>query len=272
MARGIIEATNHQCLITYHPWGGSNSTSQWIHNEAWLDINMFQSGHGGGHDVACWETTKRDFSYLPAKPTLDAEPNYEDHPVNPWPKWNTDNGYFRDYDVRKQCYRSVFAGACGVTYGHHAVWQFMSAKEEAINYPDRGWINAMNRPGAYQVGYLKKLIESRPMLSRIPDNTIIIKGQGDQGEHIEAFRSADNGCAMIYIPFGKTITIAIPKFSKQIVAWWFNPKDASIQKIGDIENTSTIKFTTPTVGLGNDWVLVIDDAKKAYAAPATPLK
>jgi hypothetical protein len=272
MARGIIEATNHQCLITYHPWGGSNSTSQWIHNEAWLDINMFQSGHGGGHDVACWETTKRDFSYLPAKPTLDAEPNYEDHPVNPWPKWNTDNGYFRDYDVRKQCYRSVFAGACGVTYGHHAVWQFMSAKEEAINYPDRGWINAMNRPGAYQVGYLKKLIESRPMLSRIPDNTIIIKGQGDKGEHIEAFRSADNGCAMIYIPFGKTITIAIPKFSKQIVAWWFNPKDASIQKIGDIENTSTIKFTTPTVGLGNDWVLVIDDAKKAYAAPATPLK
>jgi hypothetical protein len=35
---------------------------------------------------------------------LDAEPNYEDHPVNPWPKWNTDSGYYRDYDVRKQLY------------------------------------------------------------------------------------------------------------------------------------------------------------------------
>ena len=108
---------------------------------------MFQSGHGGGHDVACWNLARRDFEYTPAKPTLDAEPNYEDHPVNPWPKWDIGKGYYRDYDVRKQCYRSVFAGACGVTYGHHAVWQFMNAKEATINYPDRGWINAMDRPG-----------------------------------------------------------------------------------------------------------------------------
>ena len=272
MAKGIIEATNHQCIITYHPWGGSNSTSQWIHNEPWLDINMFQSGHGGGHDVACWETTKRDFNYSPAKPTLDAEPNYEDHPVNPWPKWNTDNGYFRDYDIRKQCYRSVFAGACGVTYGHHAVWQFMNAKEEAINYPDRGWINAMNRPGATQVGYLRKLMESRPMLDRIPDNTFLINGQGEKGEHSEAFRSKDNSYAMIYLPIGKSITIDISNFSNQIVAWWFNPKDASVQKIGVLKNKNTMEFITPTIGLGNDWVLVIDDAKKFYSAPATQLK
>ncbi len=268
MAKGIIEATNHQCIIAYHPWGGSNSTSQWIRNETWLDINMFQSGHGGGHDVACWELTKRDFNYSPTKPTLDAEPNYEDHPVNPWPKWNTDNGYFRDYDVRKQCYRSVFAGACGVTYGHHAVWQFMNAREEAINYPDRGWINAMDRPGATQVGYLRKLIESRRMLNRIPDNTIIIKGQGDKAEHIEAFRSADNSYAMIYLPVGKAITIATSHFPKHIVAWWFNPKDAGIKKIDSIENKGSIELVTPTVGVGNDWVLVIDDATKNYPPPA----
>jgi hypothetical protein len=207
MANGIIEATNHQCLITYHPSGGNNSTSQWIHNEAWLDINMFQSGHGDGHDVACWDLVKRDFNLTPPKPTLDAEPNYEDHPVNPWPKWNVDNGYYRDYDVRKQCYRSVFAGGCGVTYGHHAVWQFMSAREETINFPDRGWLNAIDRPGAFQVGYLRNLMESRPMLNRVHDNTIISKGQGEKAEHIEAFHAADNSYAMIYLPIGKTITI-----------------------------------------------------------------
>ncbi len=260
MAKGIIEGTNHQCIITYHPSGGSNSTSQWIHNENWLGINMFQSGHGGGHDVACWELTKRDFNYTPTKPTLDAEPNYEDHPVNPWPKWNVDNGYYRDYDVRKQCYRSVFAGACGVTYGNHAVWQFMNAKEEAINYPDRGWINAMDRPGATQVGYLRKLIESRPMLNRVPDNSIVLKGQADKAEHIEAFRSADNSYAMIYIPVGKSITIATSFFQKQINAWWFNPKDAKVKKIGTLENKGSMEFETPTLGLGNDWVLIIDAA------------
>jgi hypothetical protein len=267
MARGIIEATNHQCIITYHPWGGSNSTSQWIHNEPWLDINMFQSGHGGGHDVACWDLVKRDFEYLPAKPTLDGEPNYEDHPVNPWPKWNTDSGYYRDYDVRKQCYRSVFAGACGVTYGHHAVWQFMSAREQAVNYPDRGWLNALNRPGAFQVGYLKNLLDSRPMLNRIADNSIIVNGQGDKGDYIQAFHCEDNSCTMIYLPVGKTITINAVNMPKQIVAWWFNPKNASSQKIDSLEKKKLMEFTPPTKGNGNDWVLVIDDAGKGFKAP-----
>jgi len=268
MAKGIIEETGNNCLMTYHPWGGENSTSQWIHNETWLDMNMFQSGHGGGRDVACWELVKRDFNYLPVKPTLDGEPNYEDHPVSPWPKWNTDNGYFRDYDVRKQCYRSVFAGACGVTYGHHAIWQFMNAKEEAINYPDRGWINALDRPGAYQVGYLRKLIESRPMLDRVPDNTIILKGQGEKGEHIEAFRNSDYGYAMVYIPVGKTITLNIEKFGKKIVVWYINPQNLSVLKTETMDNKKIMSFTTPTEGYGNDWVLIIDDASKKYLAPS----
>ena len=264
MARGIKDATNNQCFITYHPSGGSNSTSQWIHNEPWLDMNAFQSGHGGGHDVPCWELAERDYNLHPTKPTLDMEPNYEDHPVSPWPKWNVDNGYFRDYDVRKQCYRSVFAGACGVTYGHHAVWQFMSAREEAINYPDRGWINAIDRPGAFQVGYLRRLVESRPLLNRVPDNSLIADGQGVKGEHMEAFRAADYSYAMIYLPVGKTISLDLSKFPKQLNTWWFNPKDATVQSFNAGERKDIMTFTPPTTGSGNDWVLVIDDAAKKF--------
>jgi hypothetical protein len=267
MAKGIKEATKSQCFITYHPSGGSSSTSQWIHNESWLDMNMFQSGHGEGHDVACWNLVKRDWTYSPAKPTLDGEPNYEDHPVSPWPKWNPENGYYRDYDVRKQTYRSVFAGACGVTYGHHAIWQFMSAREATVNYPDRGWINAMDRPGAYQVGHLRKLVESRPMLNSIPDNTIVASGQGEKGEHIEAFRAADKSFAMVYLPVGKKITIKAAQLPGRIACWWFNPKDGTARQAGTIEKKETIDFTPPTTGTGNDWVLVLDDAGKAYAAP-----
>jgi len=267
MAKGIIEATNHQCLITYHPSGGSNSTSQWIHQEPWLDMNMFQSGHGGGHDVACWELVKRDRSYTPTKPTLDGEPNYEDHPVNPWPKWNPDNGYYRAYDVRKQTYRSVFAGACGVTYGNHAIWQFMSAREETINYPDRGWINAMDRPGAYQVGYLRRLMQSRPMLGRIPDSSLIIGDIGKKGEHIEAFRGGDNSYAMVYLPVGKTIIINTAALPKRLSAWWYNPKDGTAQKATVTSGKNSITAIPPTTGIENDWVLVLDDAAKGYGEP-----
>lgn len=267
MAKGIKEATSNNCFITYHPWGGSKSTSQWIQTEDWLDMNAFQSGHGGGHDVPCWELVQRDIGLAPAKPTLDMEPNYEDHPVNPWPKWNPENGYYRDYDVRKQCYRSVFAGACGVTYGHHAVWQFMSAREETVNYPDRGWVNAMDRPGARQVGYLRKLMESRPMLNRVADDALIAAGQGSKGEHMEAFRAADYSYAMFYLPVGKTISVNMSKFPKRVSVWWFNPRDASTQKIALGERKEVIEFTPPTTGVDNDWVLVIEDATKKFNLP-----
>ncbi|MES2647925.1 MAG: glycoside hydrolase family 140 protein [Bacteroidota bacterium] len=267
MAKGIKAATNNNCLITYHPAGGNNSTSQWLNNEPWLDINMFQSGHGGGHDVASWDLVKRDLAYSPARPTLDAEPNYEDHPVSPWPKWNVDNGYFRDYDVRKQTYRSVFAGACGVTYGHHAVWQFMNAKEAAINYPDRGWINALDRPGAFQVGYLKSLLLSRPMFQRIADSSIIVSGQGEKGEHIESFHTADYSYTMIYLPVGKTFAVNTRSMPDLLKVWWFNPKDASTHEPLTIKRNDRMEFTPPTTGFENDWVLVLDDASRNFKRP-----
>lgn len=268
MANGIINATSHQCIITYHPAAGPpHATSRWLHQEPWLAINMFQSGHGSGHDVACWEQVRKDRNLTPVKPTLDGEPNYEDHPVSPWPKWNPDSGYFRAYDVRKQIYRSVFAGACGVTYGHHAVWQFMSAREEVINYADRGWLNALDRPGAYQAGYLRKLIESRPM-QRNPDSSIIAEGQGIKSERMESFRGDDNSYAMIYLPVGKTISIKMQFMtSNNVIAWWFNPKDASVHKIGVLRRSPLMLFTPPTTGIGNDWVLVIDDATKQFKEP-----
>ncbi|NWF89555.1 MAG: DUF4038 domain-containing protein, partial [Ignavibacteriaceae bacterium] len=264
-AQGILDGTNSNALITYHPWGGNLSSSQFIHNEPWLDLNMIQSGHAGGRDAAIWDLIQRDYSMKPAKPTLDGEPNYEDHPVNPWPTWNPENGYYRDYDVRKQTYRSVFAGACGVTYGHHSIWQFYSPLFDKITYADRYWTEALDRPGAYQVGYLKMLIESRPSLERIPDQSIIVKGQGDKGEYIAAFRDSVGSYAMLYIPVGKTITVNASFInSKKLNAWWFNPRTAESINIGIVDNTPAIDFTPPTLGLENDWVLIIDDANRNY--------
>lgn len=269
MARGILEA-DPAAFITYHP-SGHSSTSAHLHAEPWLDMNMMQSGHGSGHDVPVWEWITRDRQLQPVKPTLDAEPNYEDHPVNPWPKWDPKNGYFRAYDVRKQTYRSVFAGAPGVTYGHHAVWQFWSPREDKVNYADQYWTEAIDRPGAFQVGYLKKLILSRPSLSRVPDSTLIAAGQGRGGDHIEAFRDSANTYAMIYLPRGRNIMVNMGFLkSPQVQVWWFNPRTAEVKKLSLKDRTPMMSFTPPTLGTENDWVLVLDDPAKGYPAPGGP--
>ena len=268
MAKGILEATGNKALITYHPAGGDFSTSQFIHNEEWLDVNMVQSGHGAGHDVPVWDLITRDWNMIPAKPVLDAEPNYEDHPVSPWPVWNPENGYFRDYDVRKQTYRSVFAGACGVTYGHHSIWQFWNPREEKINFADRYWTEAMDRPGAFQVGYLKTLIESRPQVSRIQDQTLIQEGQGEKGEFIVATRDVLGSYTMVYIPFGKKIIVNTASVkSKKVFVWWLNPRTSDVIRIGKLPKAVKMEFIPPSLGFENDWVLVIDDPKYKYDIP-----
>ena len=100
MAAGLAEGTGTTPVCLYHPCGGELTTSVMMPHESWLSINGMQSGHGGGHDVPVWDTVARDYGLTPAKPTLDLEPNYEDHPVSPWPRWDPALGYFRDHDVR----------------------------------------------------------------------------------------------------------------------------------------------------------------------------
>jgi hypothetical protein len=268
MARGILEGTKGKALITYHIAGGPSSTSQQIHNEPWLDINMMQSGHGGGHDVPVWNWITRDRALAPAKPTLDSEPNYEDHPVNPWPKWDPSNGYFRDYDVRKQIYRSVFAGGCGVTYGHHSVWQFWSPREEKINHADRYWTEALDRPGAVQAGYLRWLMESRSVIGRVPDQSIIVSGQGEKGEYMTAFKDAMGRYGMIYLPVGKEVSVDAGFIKGNMVrAWWFDPRNGKASLIGTIKRSNALKFTPPALGTEKDWVLILDDANEKFREP-----
>ena len=126
MAKGIEDVLGKDAFITYHPSGGEVRTSNYVHNEPWLDMNAFQSGHGS-RESSPWNWVTEDLAMKPTKPTLDMEPCYEDHPVNPWDgKWTRQRGYFTDYDVRARIYRGIFAGACGVTYGHHQIWQFLN--------------------------------------------------------------------------------------------------------------------------------------------------
>lgn len=160
---------------------------------------MMQSGHGGGPDMHNWEWIERDYNLQPIRPTLDGEPSYEDHPIRPWPNWSPEKGYYRDYDVRAQSYRSVFAGACGVTYGHHSVWQAYEPWYEPINHADRTWVEALTRPATEQMQHLRRLIESRPQLERIPDQSLLSEVPAGRAEHARACRDEHGSYAMIYL-------------------------------------------------------------------------
>jgi hypothetical protein len=271
MAKGIEDVLGKDVFITYHPWGNALSSSQYIHHEPWLDMNSFQSGHGS-KETPAWEWIARDLALTPLKPTLDMEPCYEDHPVNPWDgKWTRKRrGYFTAYDVRARIYRSVFAGACGVTYGHHHVWQFSNQElYEPINVGDTliPWRKALQAEGAKQMQFVKNLMLSRPYFSRIADQALIISDKGtDYSSLIYATRDEQGTYAMIYLPQNKPVTINLALVTGSMKKiWWYDPRTGKAIAEKVLKKHTIEAFVPPASG--KDWILVIDDASKNYDAP-----
>lgn len=269
MANGIESVLGKDAFITYHPWGGEASSSQYIHEEPWLDMNTFQSGHGA-RETPAWDWVKRDLALKPQKPVLDMEPCYEDHPVNPWDgKWTRSRGYFHAYDVRARIYRGIFAGGCGVTYGHHHVWQFLNTDlYPPINTADTliRWQQAARAEAAEQMQYLKNLMLSRPYFSRIADQQMIHDAGHNYTDFVAATRDANGTYAMIYLPQNKPVKIDLSKIKGTVKnVWWFDPRTGKAIAAKPVKGTGVKTFSPPRDG--DDWVLVIDDASQKFNVP-----
>ena len=267
---------NH--LITFHPYGRTQS-STWFHNSTWLDFNMFQSGHRSydqdnskkkyGEDN--WRYVREDYGRMPTKPVLDGEPSYENIPQGlhdaTQPYWNAN-------DVRRYAYWSVFAGACGHTYGNNAVMQFYKPGDKQPSYGAKNyWFEALSDSGSFQMRYVKKLILSRPYFERINDQSALATGEvGTKYDYIIVTRGTDY--LMAYTYTGRPFSLKMGIVSGLTVkAWWYNPRNGEAIERGIFKNSGIKEFIPPQEPRAvNDWVLVLDDEAKHYAMPGVPIE
>ena len=220
MAVGIQEGCVNAAkpLISFHPQPNDLGSAEWFHKDQWLSFNMFQNGHCRYTPV--YDKIQTVYNLVPTKPVMDAEPIYEDHPVC----FNArELGTSNAYDIRLFAYLDVFSGAFGHTYGCHDIWQFYSPYREAVNGPHIYWQEAMELPGANQMVFLKKLVESRPFLDRVPDQSLVVENNEAAAERIQATRGKDY--AFIYVATGKPFTVVLGKISGvKLNAAWYNPR------------------------------------------------
>ena len=115
--------------------------------------------------------------------------------------------------------------------------------------------------------FLRKLVESRPFFSRIPDQSLIVGDAGKGGLHLQATRDREGTYALVYFPLNDlTAKIDLGRLSaKRFRAWWFDPRTGVGSLIGGFEGGGQREFRTPPQG--PDWVLVLDDAEKNYPPP-----
>jgi hypothetical protein len=128
----------------------------------------------------------------------------------------------------------------------------------------------MDLPGARQMQYVRNLMLSRPMLSRIPDQSML-QDAFSGADHIQATRG--DGYAFIYAATGKPFTLNLGKITgSTVVGWWFDPRNGTATPIGEFPNIGAQQFRPPgEPRRGNDWVLVLDDKVRGFAAPGVPL-
>jgi hypothetical protein len=269
MSRGLRAGDGGAHLQTFHPPGGQGS-STWFHDEPWLDFNMRQNGHVAEF-TGRYSRIRADYDRTPVKPVLDGEPIYEDHPVS----FNAANlGHSISSDVRRAAYWDLFTGAFGHTYGHHSVWGFWTLERKPVNSPLLPWDEAIHQPGALQMQHARALLESRPFLTRVPADDVIVDGRvptsmpGAGRYRFVATRDADGSYAMVYAPVGRPFVVRMSAVSGGTArAWWFNPRTGGATGLGTFPTTGERLFVPPDPGEMIDWVLVLDDASRGFGAP-----
>jgi len=137
LAAGLREGDGGRHLISLKP-DPSPYSSSFLHAESWLDFNSMQTWNAV---KLIYPMVAHDYTLQPVKPVLMAEGAYEagfEYKFDVTPLW-----------VRRQAYYSYLAGAHH-TYGHNANWRVLPT-----------WKEALNAPGAIQMGVLKKIFLAR---------------------------------------------------------------------------------------------------------------
>ena len=70
-------------------------------------------------------------------------------------------------------------------------------------------------------------------------------------------------------PFGPgNVTVDLRKISGDDAdAYWFNPRSGDPVKIGRFSCSGLRRFSSPSRGVDNDWVLVLDEATQGFPIP-----
>lgn len=258
MAEGL-KAGGARQLMTFHP-KGAESSSYHLHDAPWLDFNMIQSGHGE-REITNYDRVRLDYERLPVKPTLDAEPCYEDIPIG----FRAENGYFDEADVRRAAYYAVLSGALGHTYGHHSVWPMAdgmyasAALKEPGDFIIMSWREALQRPGARQMRHLRALFEPYWGSGLRPVQQIIARNR--PGANYMTAAQTDT-TAFIYCPNGLYVDAAMGYIEgEEAIISWYCPREGRVVRKERAGNAGILRFTAPTSGRGCDWVLIMEGAE-----------
>jgi hypothetical protein len=246
MAAAIQEADGGSHLISQKPDPSPKSSGQ-IQSEPWLAFTESQTWN---RIDLVYSMVNTDYQRTPPKPTVMDEGTYEAGPEYGFP--------ITPLLVRRQAYYSYLAGGSH-TYGHNDTLHATPT-----------WKASLDAPGALELGQMKKMFLSLPEWWLLtPDPSILTMGGSTTGDVIYiAARHKTGKWALAYAAAQRMFTVDMSKLSAAPVhAEWMDPRSGDRTNIGDLPNSGTHAFTTPT-GWEDALLLLTTDVDAGTAAPA----
>ena len=224
LAAGLREGDGGRHLVTFKPDPAPHGPG-FLHDEPWLDFSSMQVWKW---IESIYPMVTTEYNLKPTKPVLMGEGAYEhgsEYGFEVTPLW-----------IRRQAYYSYLSGAHH-TYGHNDSWRVLPT-----------WKQALDAPGAAQLGLLKKIfLQRKEWWHLVPDQAVFASGGQTQGQVLNlAARHKDGKWAMVYCASPASFSVNRTKLAGPIVnAFWVDPRTAQSTPIGPLENTGVQSFRTP---------------------------
>lgn len=243
-----LKAADPNHLVTFHSSRGESAVTPWP-GATWLNLNNLYT------DNLTYNQAITEYQRTPFKPFFLVESYYEnEHSMTP-------------VGLRSEAYWSVLSGAIlGHLFGNCPIWDF-NAPSASTFCAAASWQSQLESTGSTTVALVGRLFTSRPFYTLVPDlnHTVMTAGFQSGTTYAAAARASDGATIIAYIPTQRAVTIDMTKVSGTTAnLWWYNPRSGAATSAGTASTTGTRSLTPPD---GNDWVLVIDDASRQFAAP-----
>jgi hypothetical protein len=201
------------CLTTVHSTPRAFLPRAWAEDDA-LDLYAYQSGHDDGWAERAIDLPLRYAALTPGKPILSMEPCYEGHGFG---------GGRARHDarhVRRASWSGLLAGAgAGLGYAAHGAWSWHRAGEEFTGESFSGIplpaSRAMELPGAWDVGLLRRLVEAHCLYDLISRQDLVV----DDSSGARFAMSEDQTKAVAFLPEAFRLRLDLDLSDWEIEVW-----------------------------------------------------
>ena len=248
LGRFIKQQDPYRRAMTVHPWWYRGDKRQaWP--ESWYDFIMFQGSHPGHGKVPPTSIYTEAWRHSPTRPVLEGECNYEGIFAG------KDDREVLPVDVRRSAYRAIQAGTFGYSYGAHGLW-YPTQNAEDKTFSDWGapmpWWESARRPGAVQMGILRRFYESVEWW-RLEPAPVRVAASIPEADRPLA-KAAGGKLYVVYFPLNFPLgeSVVLDEAHGQFSAEWHDPRTGETR-----EASWTTSPQLPVRPDTQDWLLVL---------------